>query len=130
MTKEFAVKGDILTYTSTVTNTGSIPVTDVMFTDDIPAGTTFVDGSVYIDGVNFPNGQIARYYEYGYGVGVGKAGGGVARERKEFVIHPCDVEYGIDRGERVCRRFERHRGGLTRGERGDHDGQALSLFVG
>lgn len=53
--KEFTVKGDILTYTSTVTNTGSIPVTDVMFTDDIPAGMTFVDGSVYIDGVNFPS---------------------------------------------------------------------------
>lgn len=52
--KEFAVKGDILTYTSTVTNTGSVPVTDVIFTDDIPAGTTFVGGSVYIDGVNYP----------------------------------------------------------------------------
>ena len=52
--KEFAVKGDILTYTSVITNTGSIPVTDVVFRDEIPAGTTFVNGSVYIDGVNYP----------------------------------------------------------------------------
>lgn len=52
--KTFAVKGDILTYTSVIKNTGSIPVTDVVFKDEIPAGTTFVNGSVYIDGVNFP----------------------------------------------------------------------------
>lgn len=52
--KAFAVKGDILTYTSVVTNTGSIPVTDVIFKDEIPAGTTFVNGSVYINGVNYP----------------------------------------------------------------------------
>lgn len=52
--KQFAVKGDILTYTSVITNTGSIPVTDVIFKDEIPAGTTFVNGSVYINGVNYP----------------------------------------------------------------------------
>ena len=52
--KAFAVRGDILTYTSVIKNTGTIPVTDVIFKDEIPAGTTFVNGSVYIDGVNFP----------------------------------------------------------------------------
>lgn len=52
--KAFAVKGDILTYTSVITNTGSIPVTNVIFKDEIPAGTAFVNGSVYINGVNFP----------------------------------------------------------------------------
>ena len=52
--KAFAVKGDILTYTSIITNTGSVPVTNVIFKDEIPAGTTFINGSVYIDGVNFP----------------------------------------------------------------------------
>lgn len=52
--KSFAVMGDILTYTSVIKNTGTIPVTDVIFKDEIPAGTTFVNGSVYIDGVNFP----------------------------------------------------------------------------
>lgn len=53
--KTFAVKGEILTYTSVIKNTGSIPVTDVIFKDEIPAGTTFVNGSVYIDGVNYPS---------------------------------------------------------------------------
>lgn len=52
--KAFAVKGDVLTYTSVITNTGSVPVTDVTFKDGIPAGTTFVNGSVTIDGVSYP----------------------------------------------------------------------------
>ena len=52
--KNFAIKGDVLTYTSTLTNTGSIPITDLTFKDEIPQGTTFVVGSVYINGVNFP----------------------------------------------------------------------------
>ena len=52
--KAFAVKGDILTYTSVITNTGSIPVTDVIFKDEIPAGTTFVNGSVTVNGVSYP----------------------------------------------------------------------------
>lgn len=52
--KQVAIKNEILTYTSLVTNTGSIPNDSTIFTDDIPAGTTFVNGSVYIDGVNFP----------------------------------------------------------------------------
>ena len=53
--KAFAVKGDILTYTSVIKNTGTVPVTDVVFRDPIPAGTTFVNGSVDIDGVNYPS---------------------------------------------------------------------------
>ena len=52
--KAFALKGDILNYTSVITNTGSIPVTDVVFKDAIPAGTMFVNGSVTIDGVSYP----------------------------------------------------------------------------
>ncbi|MDE7401699.1 MAG: DUF11 domain-containing protein [Clostridia bacterium] len=52
--KTFAVKGDILTYTSVIKNTGTVPVTNVIFTDQIPAGTTFVNGSVTIDGVSYP----------------------------------------------------------------------------
>lgn len=52
--KAFAVKGDILTYTSVITNTGSVPVTDVIFKDEIPAGTTFINGSVEINGVSYP----------------------------------------------------------------------------
>lgn len=51
--KPVAVAGDILTYTNIVTNTGSIPLTDTIFTDIIPAGTTFVENSVFIDGINY-----------------------------------------------------------------------------
>lgn len=51
--KAVAIKGEVLTYTSTVTNTGSIPLSNTIFTDSIPTGTTFVGGSVFIDGVNF-----------------------------------------------------------------------------
>ena len=52
--KAFAIKGDILTYTSVITNTGNIPVTDIFFTDNVPVGTTFVNGSVTVNGTGFP----------------------------------------------------------------------------
>ena len=52
--KEVAVVGDILTYTSVVTNTGSLTLNNVTFTDNIPVGTSIVDGSVFINGVNYP----------------------------------------------------------------------------
>ena len=51
--KAFAVRGDNLHYTSVITNTGSLLKSDLVFTDPIPAGTTFVAGSVKIDGVSF-----------------------------------------------------------------------------
>ncbi len=53
--KAFAVKGGALTYTSVIKNAGSVPVTNVIFKDEIPAGTTFVNGSVKIDGVSYPS---------------------------------------------------------------------------
>ncbi len=61
--KTFAVAGDILTYTSVIKNTGSVPVTDVVFKDSIPVGTTFVNGSVTIDGVSYPayNPQVGFF---------------------------------------------------------------------
>ena len=49
--KAIAVRGETLHYTSTVTNTGTLLKTNLFFTDPIPAGTTFVVGSVLIDGV-------------------------------------------------------------------------------
>ena len=52
--KAFALKGDILTYASVITNTGNIPMTNVVFQDEIPTGTTFVNGSVTVNGVPFP----------------------------------------------------------------------------
>lgn len=52
--KAYAVKGDILTYTTVITNAGTLLKSDLVFTDPIPAGTTFVDGSVKIDGTAYP----------------------------------------------------------------------------
>ena len=52
--KAFAVKGDTLHYTSTVTNTGTLAKTNLIFTDTIPAGTTFVVGSVRVNGASQP----------------------------------------------------------------------------
>lgn len=52
--KAFAVKGDILTYTSVLQNKGSVSISDVFFTDEIPDGTTFVAGSVRVNGVSQP----------------------------------------------------------------------------
>ena len=51
--KAFAVSGDTLHYTSVITNTGSLLKSNLVFTDPIPAGTTFVNGSVRINGVVF-----------------------------------------------------------------------------
>lgn len=48
--KNYATKGDKLTYTSVVTNTGSLAQSDLIFKDAAPAGTTFVPDSVVIDG--------------------------------------------------------------------------------
>ncbi|MGH1168780.1 cell surface protein, partial [Bacillus paranthracis] len=43
--------GDILTYTTTLTNTGNTDATAVVFTDNIPIGTTFIDGSVLVNNI-------------------------------------------------------------------------------
>lgn len=58
--KNYAVKGDILHYTSVITNVGTIAKTNITFKDPIPVGTTFVNGSVKINGVSYPayNPQI------------------------------------------------------------------------
>lgn len=52
--KSFAAKGDNLHYATVITNTGTLLKNDIVFTDPIPAGTTFVTGSVKIDGAAYP----------------------------------------------------------------------------
>lgn len=52
--KAYAIVGDVLHYTSVITNTGTQEKSDLLFTDPIPAGTMFVAGSVKIDGVAYP----------------------------------------------------------------------------
>lgn len=52
--KAFAIKGDTLHYTSVITNTGTLPKTNLVFTDPIPAGTTFTSGSVKVNSTSYP----------------------------------------------------------------------------
>ena len=54
MDKLYAVKGETLIYTITVTNEGNVDINDINFTDKIPQGVTFVENSVYVNNVNYP----------------------------------------------------------------------------
>lgn len=49
-----AVVGDIITYTILITNNGLSPVNNVVMTDPVPAGTSFIAGSVTVDGTPRP----------------------------------------------------------------------------
>ena len=48
--KNFADIGDTLTYTVSFTSTGNTNANNIIFTDAIPTGTTFVLNSLTIDG--------------------------------------------------------------------------------
>jgi uncharacterized repeat protein (TIGR01451 family) len=50
----FANIGDVITYTVVVTNTGNVTANNVVLTDNPPAGTTFVPGSVTVNGAPNP----------------------------------------------------------------------------
>lgn len=52
--RAYAISGDILHYTSVVTNTGNVETDALVFFDPIPAGTVFVANSVKINGVSQP----------------------------------------------------------------------------
>lgn len=51
----YATVGDTITYSSVITNNGISPVTNVIFNDPLPSGTTFVAGSVTVGGASRPN---------------------------------------------------------------------------
>lgn len=48
--KAYATVGYTLTYTSVITNSGNVSIDNTDFIDNIPSGTTFVNGSVKING--------------------------------------------------------------------------------
>jgi uncharacterized repeat protein (TIGR01451 family) len=51
--KDSAKIGDTLTYTVNVSNTGTVTAQNVLFTDIPPNGTTFIENSVLINGMQF-----------------------------------------------------------------------------
>ncbi|UOY92232.1 cell surface protein [Ectobacillus sp. JY-23] len=51
VTPAFANIGDTLTYTIPLTNTGNVNALNVIATDNLPSGITFVDGTLQVDGV-------------------------------------------------------------------------------
>lgn len=56
--------GTVLTYTTTYTNSGSGPATVVVLVDQIPANTTYVPGSIKVDGVavtDADDGDFAKF---------------------------------------------------------------------
>lgn len=50
-----ALPGQTLTYTITITNSGNVTIEDLLAIDAVPIDTTFVAGSVTINGINQPN---------------------------------------------------------------------------
>lgn len=50
--KQVVMSGDIITYQNVIENTGNCKNTGITFTDAIPTGTTFVQGSVSVNGTN------------------------------------------------------------------------------
>ena len=53
--KQFANVNDIITYTTTLTNNGNTLASNVVFTDVIPNGTSFIPNSVTVNGNTLPN---------------------------------------------------------------------------
>ena len=59
MNKSVAAIGDVLTYTVTIPNTGLLPANNVIFTDILPNGTSFIPGTVTVDNVPQTNANPA-----------------------------------------------------------------------
>lgn len=63
--KAYATLQDTLTYTSLITNNSNINITNVNFTDVIPVGTTFQNGSVTINGASQPSYDPSKGFSIG-----------------------------------------------------------------
>lgn len=53
--KAYAQVNDFLVYTTTINNTGNVVLTDIKFADFIGNFLEFYEGTVYINGINYPN---------------------------------------------------------------------------
>ncbi|MFD2876415.1 DUF11 domain-containing protein [Paenibacillus rhizoplanae] len=70
-----AVVGDTVPYSISVTNSGIAPINNVVLSDPIPAGSSFVPGSVVVDGTPLPGGESCQWYCSGHR-GPGRIGPG------------------------------------------------------
>lgn len=52
------VQGDTITYTVTISNTGTASAASIVLSDNLPAGSTFIPGSVIVNGVSRPTYDI------------------------------------------------------------------------
>ncbi|MBM7625129.1 DUF6923 family protein [Sporohalobacter salinus] len=86
--KEEAVAGEELTYRTVISNNGTVTAQDVVFTDSIPTGTTFVEDSLTVDGVP----QIGENPSDGVDIGDIDPGEFVTVEFKVTIDDPRAVE--------------------------------------
>lgn len=63
--KTVAKKGDELLYTSYIYNNGNLTAHDIIFKDDLPIGTTYIQNSVEIDGISKPSYNPALGFNVG-----------------------------------------------------------------
>ncbi|MGL4849982.1 MAG: hypothetical protein ACRC28_13860 [Clostridium sp.] len=52
--KNYVSKDETLTYTVFLKNTGNVSANNIVFYDTIPENTQFIDGTVYVAGINYP----------------------------------------------------------------------------
>ena len=48
--KETASIGEVVTYTVTITNPSEVEISDIVFSDVLPAGVSYIDGSFEVNG--------------------------------------------------------------------------------
>ncbi len=89
-----ASAGEILSYTISVINTGSADATNVIVTDTLPANTTYISNSTYLDDVLVPDlGGDSQLFN-GLNIGTVKSGIGYSRRITFKVRINDDVKGG------------------------------------
>ena len=63
--KAYAQIGDPLVYTTTIENTGTVPLTNMLFADFLGVFLSFYGGSVYINGINYPDLNPSNQFPIG-----------------------------------------------------------------
>ena len=90
--------GDVLIYTITVANPGVVAITNVVLTDDVPANTAYVAGSVTLNGTTVPDSGISPLVA---GVAINSAGspaGTIAAGASATVTFKVQIDAGVATG--------------------------------